>query len=550
MTSALRGGRIADPVHGYVDFTWIERMILDQPVAQRLRYIRQNGLGHLVFPEANSSRFAHSLGAMHLASRFLRALFANSDPMVRDRFVASLGQSVDETAGSVSNFVASLESLPPEAMACIRAHLYCSNQIPQMRIAEQGLRLAALFHDLGHLPFSHDFEEGLEIYWDSISIADRAKSPFAPLFRESRRLKEKLHERIGHGLALLLFKHAFGELQTQNAAAHETVRVSFQFAYRILADAPRRPSDEQESVLALLHALVDGEVDVDRCDYILRDGRNYGFEFARFDLDRLVDNLRLCAPEDQYRLAVRAHGLTALETYLLARYRSYENAVRHHKVAQVGAALRQAIAETLRRFKTNRPIETFTKDVGTVGGLQQDNLSAEERSELLQRFSQYDDGWCMGWLRKLDSDGTDPWAAVACRRAYAKSLWKRPDQFRNAVGGNPATWNRGLPRRDDDTQVTAWNQEYRRLVREGALVVRHLFEPWKREPERTGDSVVLVETSTGQYEPVNRASSIVDSLWSALDDAVQVHAFVSEGSPITAGDVVRRLPRFEQEEDA
>src|SRR5918996_5097785 len=67
------GGRIADPVHGYVDFTGIERVILDHPVSQRLRHVMQNGLACLVFPEAVTSRLSHSLGAMHLASRFLAA---------------------------------------------------------------------------------------------------------------------------------------------------------------------------------------------------------------------------------------------------------------------------------------------------------------------------------------------------------------------------------------------------------------------------------------------------------------------------------------------
>lgn len=116
MTAAdKRGGRIADPVHVYVDFTWIERLILDNPVAQRLRYIRQNGLGHLVFPEANSSRFAHSLGSMHLASRFLAALLANSDDGVRERLSDAIAQVVDETAGAVSAYAPSVAALPAAA---------------------------------------------------------------------------------------------------------------------------------------------------------------------------------------------------------------------------------------------------------------------------------------------------------------------------------------------------------------------------------------------------------------------------------------------------
>lgn len=46
----------------------------------------------------------------------------------------------------------------------------------------------------------------------------------------------------------------------------------------------------------LLHSLMAGELDVDRCDYLLRDARAYGFEFVSYDLDRLVDNLVVLRP--------------------------------------------------------------------------------------------------------------------------------------------------------------------------------------------------------------------------------------------------------------
>lgn len=47
-------------------------------------------------------------------------------------------------------------------------------------LAEQSLRLAAFFHDLGHLPFSHDFEYGLTTYWER---SGAAQSSVAELFR-------------------------------------------------------------------------------------------------------------------------------------------------------------------------------------------------------------------------------------------------------------------------------------------------------------------------------------------------------------------------------
>jgi HD superfamily phosphohydrolase len=542
-----RGGRIADPVHRYVDFTWIERLILDQPVAQRLRYVRQNGLGHLVYPEANSSRFAHSLGTMHLASRFLHALLANSDVAARTALCAAIGESVDEVAGAVAGHVKSFQALPPEATRCIHSYAECAEHQEQLKIAEQGLRLAALFHDLGHLPFSHDFEEGLQLYWDELTTARRRASPFDPLFREARKSGEKLHERLGHGLALLLFNEAFASLG--DAEVLEAVRVSFEFAYRILVDAPRRPSSPPEAALALLHNLIDGELDVDRCDYILRDGRNYGFEFALYDLDRLVDNLRIAQAENQFQLAVRSHGLSALESFVLARYRSYEHGVRHHKVAQVGSALRYSVAQVLTGHRDSSPVRQFALDVGRIGQTLRDDMQAQARRELLERFAHYDDGWFMGLLRRLYTKTGDPWLGVACWRQSAFSLWKRADHFRALVGGNIEAWNRDLPSWNDDKQVEAWNREVKRLRKEGVLVLRHKFEPWKRDPLNADDSVLLVETTSG-YEPLNRASVLVDSLRLSWQHAVQVQAFVSVGGVIQAQDVLGRLPRVEQKEGA
>jgi len=58
---------IKDPVHGYVEVDAFARALLDSPALQRLRYVRQLGFSHLVYPGANHSRFEHSLGTMHLA---------------------------------------------------------------------------------------------------------------------------------------------------------------------------------------------------------------------------------------------------------------------------------------------------------------------------------------------------------------------------------------------------------------------------------------------------------------------------------------------------
>lgn len=104
-------GEITDPVHRYINFSAIEREIIDSPIFQRLRRIRQLAGAHLVYPSAQHSRFEHSLGTMHIAG------YAG-ESLLRKGFI----DSEDDV---------------------------------------QELRLAALLHDIGHGPFSHLFEEVL-----------------------------------------------------------------------------------------------------------------------------------------------------------------------------------------------------------------------------------------------------------------------------------------------------------------------------------------------------------------------------------------------------
>lgn len=105
-------GEITDPIHRSIRFSGAEKDIIDSPVFQRLRRIRQLAGAHLIYPSAQHSRFEHSLGAMHIAGLAGESLLAK---------------------GYIDN-----------------------------ADVVQELRLAALLHDIGHGPFSHLFEEVLE----------------------------------------------------------------------------------------------------------------------------------------------------------------------------------------------------------------------------------------------------------------------------------------------------------------------------------------------------------------------------------------------------
>jgi uncharacterized protein len=111
--------RIFDPVHHFIELSTSEARLLDLPVMQRLRRLRQLGLAYLAFPSAEHSRFTHALGALAMGTQAF-------DELVRHgrRF---FGDAVD------------------------------------MAYQRRLVRAALLLHDVGHGPFSHASEAVLGI---------------------------------------------------------------------------------------------------------------------------------------------------------------------------------------------------------------------------------------------------------------------------------------------------------------------------------------------------------------------------------------------------
>jgi uncharacterized protein len=102
---------LRDPLWNNIRLDPLALRLLETPIVQRLRYVRQLGLAFLVYPGATHSRFEHALGAWHLAGLALRLL---------------------DERGALANV--SLRD-------------------------QQVVRAAALLHDVGHYPFSHALEE-------------------------------------------------------------------------------------------------------------------------------------------------------------------------------------------------------------------------------------------------------------------------------------------------------------------------------------------------------------------------------------------------------
>jgi HD superfamily phosphohydrolase len=528
---------IRDPVHGYVQVAAHERILVDNPVTQRLRRINQTGLADLVYPEARTSRFAHSLGAMHLASRFLISCIENADLADAESFFEQLDEldlfknySVQPAEIDELLFAERLEGGGLKAAGVVFRHEQLRRKGEHLRrllgLAEAGLRLAALFHDLGHLPFSHDMEFALQEFVSTQRQASKAiTGGLASLVSG-----DPPHEVIGHRLANRVFE-ALVDSGTKPAK-----RAAFAMARKILEvqrglyDLPK----PNAGAIEWLHSLVDGEVDVDRADYLLRDARALGFEFAIYDLERLINNLVLVHHRSLgLTTAIEERGFSALETFYVSRSRSNQYLVRHQKVAQLAAAFRYLAEHILGTVECRE----FLDLLDSLGS--DDKRGGLESQKLLSDFGTHDDTWWLQILRSTKHQSQPLFEAcrelVLNRKSTLVSVWKRKGDLSAA---HITSMNESLTR--NLKNLPALRQEFRS---KDMLLLTHRFDPIHLRPTGTGsdESLMLLKTGKNAFMPATKHSPLLKSLLDAWDQDIHFHVFRLPGMHMIAEEAAQMI---------
>ncbi len=292
------------PIYGSVSLEENELKLIDSPFFQRLRHISQLGFASFVFPGAVHTRFSHSLGAIHLAG------------MVFDRLISN-----------------SLHSL---------AEHYTTDQISYFR---RILRLSALLHDIGHPPFSHAAE----------SLLPPLKNLESSLFGEVSDGQQSTHE-------------DFSQMIIQYLAIEEKV-LSEQEAADIICilSKNKHPSERMNAkcgkpmIYPLLCQLINGEIDVDRMDYLLRDSYFAGVPYGKYDLDRLINSFVCCleTSSNQFLLALDGEGVPSYEIFLLARVHMFHQIYFHKSLGAYRHYLIRAYEEGEVDYKIDGSVVNF-----------------------------------------------------------------------------------------------------------------------------------------------------------------------------------------------
>lgn len=254
---------VRDPIHVFIHFDSDERRVIDSRPLQRLRHIHQLALTYLIYPGATHKRFEHSLGVMDVAGRVF-------DTLTRE-------QNVSEE----------VKKALPEI-----------TQPKKLMYWRSVLRMAALCHDTGHLPFSHAGEDLLPAGWN--------------------------HERLTREIILSEEMRSIWAAMTPRLTPEDIVK---------LAVGPRKASDLKPSLWeTILSEIIVGDAfGVDRIDYLLRDSHHTGVSYGRFDHHRLLETLRILpdAETGVPALGVEHGGLQSAEALVIARYLIYSQVYLH-----------------------------------------------------------------------------------------------------------------------------------------------------------------------------------------------------------------------------
>jgi HD superfamily phosphohydrolase len=235
---------VYDNIHGYIKLNPIAAAIVDTPIFQRLRNIHQTGILFLVFPTATHSRFEHSIGTYHLATQMIEKI---------------------------------------------------AKKQPELKISEEMIQLvgiAGLCHDLGHLLFSHLFDD---CFLDHLPNINELRTITKNTIHENRSiyllnyLVEKYEVKLNKDQLKVI-----GDLINPKEAEYSKWKSKYQIGKWIF-----------QIVSNPLNS-----VDVDKFDYLVRDtqavGLKFGFEYSRIIEDaRVIDN-KICyslqCSEDIYHM--------------------------------------------------------------------------------------------------------------------------------------------------------------------------------------------------------------------------------------------------------
>jgi HD superfamily phosphohydrolase len=230
--------KIYDCIHGFIYLSKFATIMIDNKFFQRLRDLSQLGTCKYVYPNAIHTRFEHSIGTYHIASKLLEKL-------------------PQQWNNSIDNYMAKIPELQRYYLEVYDGQIH-----PLDLYVTELIKIAGLCHDIGHGPFSHVFDD-----------------IFLPQIGKDESFCATHEERSGVLLKLIIKNN-----EVLNNVIHDN---EIEFMKNII-----NPKKEHTGFIYQIVSNSTTGLDVDKFDYLQRDIHALNFQ-AKVDPATLVEQVKI-----------------------------------------------------------------------------------------------------------------------------------------------------------------------------------------------------------------------------------------------------------------
>lgn len=287
---------IRDPVHGSIHIHDSEIEILEHPFFQRLRNIKQLGFSEYVFPGATHTRYLHSIGVMNVSTLVFNNLFKDQN-------------SVD------------------------------------IRRLKESLRLGCLLHDIGHAPLSHSTESVMPNV-SALNLPKQFQKADRQASHEDYTIKSITDSSFTNSFKSVTKEFGIDPKAIAELVIGETKDPSYFTVNGI-------------NYFPLLHQLVSSEMDCDRMDYLLRDSYFCGVSYGKFDLDWIIDNLKICQEGNLAYLGISERAISTFDDFLLSRFHMFMMVYFHYRAVCLEQMLMRYFNSSHNEYQIPADIEEY-----------------------------------------------------------------------------------------------------------------------------------------------------------------------------------------------
>lgn len=476
--------QVTDNIQGTIYLSELESEMISTPYFYRLHDIYQSSTVYMTFPSNRTKRYEHSLGTMELASAMLFSAVSNANQETRDELFRKLrhyfgeifklaiyhsgsqvaeyftkyrnkiddvfmGIETDQDSETILQDIIANDIKNALSNGCFVDSALDHFQYYQLEVETksetdsienlflyrcllQAVRIVALFHDVGHPPYSHIIEDVLCILykkskestcnWNFLKkrafqeiMTQYATEEGGDAFRchtiysNSSLPTSVVHERIGVSLLQSTINDVIPEilLETINSERERSCKKASILYYIFVVELTVGMFVEKDIFFKSFHKIVDGILDADRLDYIMRDSQNSGVDWGEIPYKRLINSAKLIflkrdlegvELEDSDRPFVIAYPKKVSDDIvdlLLTRYKIFARINFHHRCMKTTVALQSSVLDLAEDYLKADKNEEINSEINMLWSAL--NMGIGDRKI---RIIQWNDSWLISVLHK------------------------------------------------------------------------------------------------------------------------------------------------------